>query len=575
MKMTTNPNNSPPRLSSGSQPSPEKHAEQKPASSAKPIVMVMLGTLSSRLLGFIRNAAIAFYFGAGERADVLNFIQAIPMLLRRLAAEGSLETALVPELSRSRERNPNLSESRLIWRKLLAIQWSIIFPLCLLLVLFPQQIIELLTEFPKREQTEIASRMLYFISPYVFLLSQSVLLGALLSSRQKFTLSSFTPLLSSIAVIAATVLLQSVYDVFAVLFGMLAGIILQLAFLLPPILRSGYSLIPDFRLKDPAIRRIRQVWWPLWLSTGLLALMQFIANYLASRAESGSVSAMTNALIFFQLPQGLIYASIAKVCLPRMSQLRRSESGDHSEQASQVLRYGLRQLFILLLPATIILFIMSEALIAVAFQRGAFRLQDTLLTAEVLRYYALGSFPIAVFRFLQQYLYAQSRRFQPLFQVLAVTLIDIPLSIFLINVLNMGVIALPIANTASYIVVTIYSYYVTARYSSGLLQRARWANICTGLLPKLLFICAGLLFFDAGLRWLEQYLFAGSPGWSLAQYGSSLQLASGSLADSKIWWWSGGGSLRNFAVLAVHGLSLLAYFMLLCRLCRIPLLKQR
>ncbi|MEM9424878.1 MAG: murein biosynthesis integral membrane protein MurJ, partial [Spirochaetota bacterium] len=418
--------------------------------------MVMLGTLCSRLLGFLRNAIIALYFGAGEKADVLNFIQAIPLLLRRLAAEGSLETALVPELARSREQDPSGRGSQEIWRKLIAIQWSIIFPLCLLLWIFPRQIIELLTEFPKEEQTILASRMLYYVSPYIFLLSQSVLLGALLSSQQRFTRSSFTPLLSSLAVISSTILLQKSYGVFAVLMGMLGGIILQLLFLLPPILKAGYSFLPDFRLRTPAIVRIRQVWLPLWLSTGILALMQFTANYLASQSHSGSVSALANALIFFQLPQGLIYASIAKVCLPQMS---------HESQIGSVLRYGLSQLLILMLPATVILWAMSQPLIAVAFQRGAFGLQDTLRTAEVLRYYALGSLPIGVFRFLQQYFYARSQtsmgrsqRYQPLFQTFWVALLDIPLSVFLIKYL--GVIALPIANTFSYSVVALYTYYI-------------------------------------------------------------------------------------------------------------------
>ncbi len=538
-------------------------------SRSKSIIIVMLGTFSSRFLGFARNATIAFYFGAGEKADVLNFIQAIPLLLRRLAAEGSLETALVPELVRSYEQDPSFLSSKAIWRKLLAVQWCILLPLCLLLWLFPNQIIDLLTEFPKPEQRQLASQMLYYVSPYVFLLSQSVLLGALLSSQQRFTLSSFTPLFFSVTIIATTVWLQKYYSVFAVLWGMLAGIVLQLLFLLPPILRSGYALLPYFRLSDfrfdPAIKRICQVWLPLWFSTSLLALMQFVAHYLASQTQSGSISALTNALIFFQLPQGLIYASIAKVCLPQMSQLA-------DPRTTQVLRYGLQQLLILLLPATLVLFMMSDALVAIAFQRGAFALQDTLLTAEVLRYYILGTLPIAGFRFLQQYLYAQSHKVQPLLQTFWVVAMDIPLSFYLIE--KIGVIALPIANTFSYSVVGLYSYFITARYShkdgGGLLCRVRWHRLCFGLLPKLLLVCGLLQILDRGLVYAEQYLF----DRTTPNFLNNLRLTAQGLEQSQQWWWSQGGTLHNFGILAIHGLILLGFFIVLCRIIHIPLLKQ-
>ena len=535
---------------------------KNPNRTAKSIFLVMAGTLCSRLLGFARNATIAFYFGAGAKADVLNFIQAIPLLLRRLAAEGSLETALVPELSRSRVRDPGLGESKALWRKLLTIQWSIILPLCLLLVLFPKQIVDLLTEFPSPEQTEMAARMLYLVSPYILLLSQSVLFGALLSSQQRFTLSSFAPLLTSVSVIALTMLLQARYSVFAVLFGMLCGIFLQVTLLMPAVLRSGYSIFPGFWgfcALDPAIRRIMQVWLPLWLSTSLLALMQFVANYLASQALSGSLSALTNALIFFQLPQGLIYASIAKVCLPRMSL--------EKESSSRMLCYGLKQLLILMLPATLVLFLMSDSLIAVAFQRGAFTLQDSLRTAEVLRYYILGSLPVAMFRFLQQYLYAQLHKVQPLLQTALLALLDIPLSIWFMYALRMGVIALPLANTLSYLAVSLYAYCICGRKNQVLFAARRWAGLLLRILPKLLAVCAVLWLQDLLLRRLEQHFF------SAASFASnSLQLAPPNLDEAQLWWWSSGASLQNFGILAAHGLSLLASFVGLCRLLGLPLL---
>ena len=58
--------------------------------------VVGAATLASRILGFIRDAVIAWYFGAGLSSDAFIAAFRIPNLLRRLFAEGSLSSAFVP-----------------------------------------------------------------------------------------------------------------------------------------------------------------------------------------------------------------------------------------------------------------------------------------------------------------------------------------------------------------------------------------------------------------------------------------------------------------------------------------------
>ncbi|MEM9423921.1 MAG: hypothetical protein AAF975_03930, partial [Spirochaetota bacterium] len=75
---------------------------------------------------------------------------------------------------------------------------------------------------------------------------------------------------------------------------------------------------------------------------------------------------------------------------------------------------------------------------------------------------------------------------------------------------------------------------------------AKWIAI------KLLFVCVILWACHAILYRAEQFLF---------------------VHPHTEPWWSGGGSLASFAILAVHGLLLLACFILLCRALKLPLLQ--
>ena len=62
-------------------------------------------TLTSRLLGFLRDAGIAAILGAGVLSDAYFAALQIPNLFRRLLAEGALNSAFVPMWIRIREES--------------------------------------------------------------------------------------------------------------------------------------------------------------------------------------------------------------------------------------------------------------------------------------------------------------------------------------------------------------------------------------------------------------------------------------------------------------------------------------
>ena len=80
--------------------------------------IVMICTLGSRLLGFIRIAFINAFFGASGTADVLHAVFSIPNNLRKLTAEGALSSAFIPELSRAIMDDKSGKRSKELSRKI-------------------------------------------------------------------------------------------------------------------------------------------------------------------------------------------------------------------------------------------------------------------------------------------------------------------------------------------------------------------------------------------------------------------------------------------------------------------------
>ena len=71
-------------------------------------------TLISRVLGFIRDAAIARVFGAGLATDAFFVAFKIPNLLRRLFAEGAFSQAFVPILAEYKNRRGEAATRQLV-----------------------------------------------------------------------------------------------------------------------------------------------------------------------------------------------------------------------------------------------------------------------------------------------------------------------------------------------------------------------------------------------------------------------------------------------------------------------------
>jgi len=75
-----------------------------------------LATITSRILGLVREQVMAYYFGAGDANDAFRVASRIPNLVRDLFAEGAMSAAFVPTYTRTltlegRERSWHLANS--------------------------------------------------------------------------------------------------------------------------------------------------------------------------------------------------------------------------------------------------------------------------------------------------------------------------------------------------------------------------------------------------------------------------------------------------------------------------------
>jgi len=420
----------------------------KKTSASLSTLVVMIATFMSRILGFARNAVVGALFGQSWRADVLNAVFNIPFNLRKLMAEGALSSAFLPVFTKTLWEDPSGGRARDLTRALMSFQILVLVPLTVVAIVFADPIVAFLAPFKEPEKHALGVELFRWFINYLFLVSISAVMMAVLNSHQKFAVAAVSPILFSLSVMGSLMLLYPTWGIYAQIPGVLVGGVAQILMQYFSYRRLGYSLKPKWKFWTPDLKVILTKWGPALSISAIALINQQVSVALASTLSEGSVSALTNAVVFWQLPAGVLSASVITVFFARMS---RQVAEKDWEGTSRTMTQGLELQALLLIPAGFLLFLFGEPIISLAFQRYQFLREDSVLAAQVLGALSWGLFPAGMFNFLQRFFFAKSDYRTPFWVCVAWSATDISVSLILMNT-SLGVRGLAYGGAAGFIV---------------------------------------------------------------------------------------------------------------------------
>jgi putative peptidoglycan lipid II flippase len=412
----------------------------------------MLSTLTSRILGFVRLALIGMFFGGEGQADVFHLVFSIPNNLRKLLAEGALSSAFIPVATKANLEDLSFKRTGNLARNLIGFQLLVLLPLLLVSTLFPGEVTSLLVPFTDPAQKILAAELFQYVIYYILFISVSAVLMGILNSHLKFIVPALAPLMFSVSVISALIIFVETLGIFAMAVGVLGGGLLQILIQTPQYAKFGHSIIPRFKFSESDFKDVIGRWLPVLFSSAIFFINQQIAVAFASGLEAGSGSALSNALVFWQLPFGIFSASITTVLYPRMSKdLAQGEMG----KLTETINYGIRGLISFLIPSMILLFSFAAPIIAIALQSGEFKLIHSIFASEVLGFYLIGLFSVGLNNFLQRLFYSSGDKKTPVINGLIILVLDVTLSIILKET-ALRVRGLALANSLAFSVGAIF-----------------------------------------------------------------------------------------------------------------------
>ncbi len=354
--------------------------------------IIALGHVASRGLGFVREFVKSRLFGAGAQVDALNLAIAIPLQIYDLVTGGLVNSALVPVFSQytSDERRAEL------WRlasTVLTLAAASISALIAGLILFAPQVVAAFAFIgglaggqTHPESLTTAVELLRLTLPAVVCLSLSGILTGLLYALKRFTLPAFTAAVFNASMVVVSLALAEVWGVRAMALGLLLGAALQVILQLPALRDGLASLRPQLTLHHPGLRLIFNAYIPIIISLLVNQVGVYFGLSVAFGFENG-LSWMGYATNLYQFPLGLVGVAVSAAILPTLAgQASRALSGDFKLTLVQ----GINLVLLLMVPATVGMFLLAEPIVALAFQGGRFTPADTLRTAQVLRWFLFG-----------------------------------------------------------------------------------------------------------------------------------------------------------------------------------------
>jgi len=420
-------------------------------------------TLTSRVLGMVREMVYAAFMGNTWVASAFIMAFQVPNLFRRLLGEGALTAAFIPIFKQKEVREGETE----MWRAANAVISGLVTAAGAVAVIAIIGITLALAigrgHFD--EETRLMLRLLRLMFPYMVLVCLAAVLIGMANARGHFFVPALGAVILNLIMIASVLFLAprmgATLD--QKIFGLAIGVILaglaQAFFQVPSLSAEGYRYRWESPWRDATVREVVRKMLP-----GSIGVAAFQINVLLTQCfsfwfEKSIVSTFNYSVRLMELPQGMFGISLATYLLPTLAGMAAQKK---YPEFRETLRQGLEHLAFANLIAAAVALALAEPIVRLLFERGMFGPAATHRVALALACLAPGLLMFSMNNILARAFYALDDIKTPMKISVFCLCLNLVLAFWLVRYFQgsfHGEVGLAIANTSSACVnVTLLTY---------------------------------------------------------------------------------------------------------------------
>ncbi len=399
-------------------------------------LLLMVLTIVSKIVGFGRELALSYTYGASSVSDAYIVALSIPGAIFGMIVAGIM-VGYIPMYSKLKTQKGDIDANRFTSNvlSLLLLFSSLVLGVGLL---FTENIVKVFaTGFSPAvlNQTVQFTRITFFSILFTGIIQ---IFTGYLQVNDKFLVPSLLGFPANFFIISF-IFLSKGRNPNLLVVGIVFGALAQILFLLPSIKKSGYTHTLKLDLKSPNIRELALMSIPIVLGSSVHQINVLIDRTLASQLETGGISALNYAERLNGFVQGIFVVSIVTVLYPMISKM--VASGD-LKGVKKSISEALVSISLLVIPVTIGILIFSTQIVTVLFGYGAFGDKAIQLTSSALFFYSVGMISIGFQNVLVKVFYSMEDTKSPVFISMLGVGVNVTLNVILSKVFGLGGLAL-------------------------------------------------------------------------------------------------------------------------------------
>src|SRR3989344_2386191 len=341
-------------------------------------------SLGAKGLGLVRDRLLAATFGAGDTLDIYYVGFRIPDLLFNLLALGAVSAGFLPVFTELYEKNKD-EVWRMVGNFVSVLFFGLIFAAAVLWLLAPLLVPSIAPGFaPEKIARAVMVTRLLLFSP--ILLGVSSVLSSVVQHGGRFFSYAIAPMVYNVGIIAGIVFFTDRFSEKGIAFGVLAGARLHVAVQIPAVLRSGFRFVPHAWPLYDSVKEIIRLSLPRTANLVVNQLILTAMAAIASTVAAGSVAIFMLAENLKALPADMICVSFAIAAFPAFTRAAIVSR----ENLSELLLRTLQRVLFLVMPASVLIYVLRAQMVRVLYGAGAFSWEDTRLTAAAAAAFAIG-----------------------------------------------------------------------------------------------------------------------------------------------------------------------------------------
>ncbi len=392
--------------------------------SALSATLLMMGTVMlSRVIGYVREAYIAYAFGAGPQTDAYVAAFTLPDWLNYIVAGGAASITFISIYTRFLAAKRD-ADAKKTFSVVITVMTAVMLAGTVLTEILAPQFVRWMFHGFSPAQIDLTVHLTRILLPAQIFFYVGGVVSAVLLSHRLFLFPALGPLLYNVFIIFGGVVAGRAIGISSLAYGALAGSVAG-PFLASVIgaVKIGTGYRPSFDITNPAFREWVRLSIPLMLGVSLVTADDWILRHYAA-SGIGDIARLNYAKRLFAVPIAVLGQATGQASLPFFARLFNEK---RLKEFASTVNDSVYRVTAASFLATAWMMAAAFPFIDLVYRRGRFLLSDTQTTAIYFFWFSLSLGLWSAQALYARAFYAAGDTLTPMTAVTVITAASLPL----------------------------------------------------------------------------------------------------------------------------------------------------